>query len=68
MQQLLTIREASEQLRLSPSSLKNKQYRQRLGIPVVYLGSSVRFTAQDLEQFVARNRQAPAPEVDHGAL
>ncbi len=54
---LLKLTEVAERLGLSPVSLQNGAYRQRIGLPITRIGNAVRVAEIDLEQFVLRHRQ-----------
>jgi len=52
---LMTIEEVAEHLRVAKSTMRNKEFRQRLGLKSVRVGKSVRFRREDVEAFVKRN-------------
>lgn len=61
--QLLTLPQVAQRLGLSPRSLKHTHYRQKLGIPVIKIGTSVRIAEQDLEAFITARRVVPTEQV-----
>lgn len=66
---LLTLRETAAILGLSPTSLANVHYRQRLGLPIVKIGAAVRIIEQDLTHWITRHREpVQVQEGPHGTL
>jgi excisionase family DNA binding protein len=58
--ELLTKREAARLLRVSTRTLSSFAWRARYGLPSVRVGGQVRFSAQELRQWLeARQRQFP---------
>jgi len=55
---LLTLEQAAERLALSPRSLKNTEYRKKLGLPIIRLTSAVRVIEEDLDSWIKDHRQA----------
>jgi len=62
----LTIREVSEQLHLSRSTVYELIARE--GLPVVHFGRAVRVSKVSLEQWLARREAAQARIDSHGSL
>ena len=50
---LLTTKEAADYLRLSPGALTNARSKKKIVLPVVKIGTAVRFRKEDLEAWVA---------------
>lgn len=64
---LLKLAEVAERLGLSPVSLQNGAYRERIKLPTVKIGHAVRVAEIDLTQFIERHRETTqAQEVQHG--
>lgn len=57
-ERVFTIPEAARFLRCSPKSLSDPAWRRSLGLPVVYVGRSVRFLRSDLLAFLHCQRDA----------
>lgn len=54
MKKLLTIKEASEYLRISEKGIYNMVWRRE--IPFVKIGRRIRFDIQDLDDWISRNK------------
>lgn len=60
MTALLTELQAADQLALCPRTLRKA--RQRGDLPYVLIGRAVRYTPDDLQAFIDRNRQCPSTD------
>lgn len=52
---LLTAREAAQILRISLRTLRDRRFRQRLGLSTVYVNKRLRFLPSDLEKVIKRH-------------
>jgi hypothetical protein len=59
---LLKLTEVAERLGLSPVSLQNGAYRQRIGLPITRIGNAVRVAEIDLARFIERHRETTQVE------
>ncbi len=64
MSRLMTVDEAAEYLSLSPSTLKTRRWRLKLGIPAVKIGRRVLFDPHQLEVWLAAQPSDPKPAPD----
>lgn len=54
---LMTIDEVASHFNIAIGTLRQKRSRQRLGIPAVRIGRSIRFRREEVEQFAERRDQ-----------
>jgi excisionase family DNA binding protein len=59
VEQLLTKPEAARLLRISTRTLSSIAWRARYQLPSVQVGGQVRFSAQELRQWLERRRRFP---------
>lgn len=59
---LLTSDELAEKLKISPSLLRTPSWRSRHGILAVRVGRLLRFSAEDVQCFLAHARELPHRE------
>lgn len=55
--QLLDIPDAAQRLKLSPYTVADPRWRQRVGLPIVKVGRLVRFHPRALEEWCQRRTQ-----------
>jgi hypothetical protein len=54
---LLKKEEAAKRLGVSAKSLDTPRFRLRIGVPVVRIGSAVRFDEADIEKLIRRSKE-----------
>lgn len=54
-QQLLTIREVAKILHVAENTLRNKHFREKLGLTVIRVGRGIRFSQDDVDEFILRS-------------
>lgn len=54
---LLTIPEVARILQIGENTLRNKSYREQLGLSVIKIGRAIRFSRDDVDEFIRRNVQ-----------
>ncbi len=54
---LLTTEQVANWLGFHPASLRNSRHKKSLGIPFVRIGGAIRYRPEDVEAFIARNRE-----------
>ena len=54
---LLSIDEVAEYLGISPRTLMDRHYRDRIGLAGVRIGKRIRFAEEDLSKFIERCRE-----------
>lgn len=59
----LTKEEAARYLGLSPRSLADARWRNRVGMPAVKIGRSLRFLLSDLQKLIKRSREKTQPHL-----
>jgi len=52
---LMNVQELSERLNLPTSTIKDKRWRARMGLPAVKLGERVLFREQDVERVITKH-------------
>ena len=55
--QLLDIPDAAQRLKLSPDTVADPRWRQRVGLPVVKVGRLIRFHPRALQEWYERHTQ-----------
>lgn len=54
---LLTTQEAAARLGLHPTTLRIARSRKSLDLPFIRIGGAIRYRMEDVEAFIARNRE-----------
>lgn len=56
---LLTIEEVADKLSISPGTIRSLEFRKRVGLSAVRIGRTIRFTRQEIENFINRHTEIP---------
>jgi len=54
---LLSLEETANRLDVAPTSLADKRYRVRIGLPAVKAGRRIGFAEHDIEKLITRGRE-----------
>jgi excisionase family DNA binding protein len=52
---LMTIEEVAEVLSVSTTTVRSKHFRNRVGLNIIRVGRSIRFSRQELESWISRH-------------
>lgn len=56
--QLLTIPEVASILAIAENTLRNRQFRDKLGLTVIRVGRSIRFRQDEITEFIRKNAES----------
>ena len=60
---LMTIDEVADCLSISTTTIRNKRFRQRVGLNIIRVGRSIRFSRKELLDFINRNVEVAVDDV-----